>query len=183
MFFMINILVKLDRTLFSLINNLPHPFFLDTFFYFLSFVGYFGAIWIVIIFFLTILKEVKNNKGLSAVILAGFLSLVVIEWIMKQIFRRLRPEFRFPNARVLESQLTKYLTESFSFPSGHATMSFAAAFILAKVHRKFAFIYYLLAILISFSRIYLGKHYPSDVIVGIFIGLAIGYFSLKAVGV
>jgi len=61
-------------------------------------------------------------------------------------------------------------------------IAFAMAYLLSKLG-KFKGVkkwgLYLLAILISFSRIYLGKHYPSDVLAGIVLGILIGILSLK----
>ena len=57
-----------------------------------------------------------------------------------------------------------------SFPSGHAALAFSAAVILNFLYRGKLWILYPLAVLISISRIYIGVHYPSDVIGGILIG-------------
>jgi undecaprenyl-diphosphatase len=65
--------------------------------------------------------------------------------------------------------------QSYSFPSGHAAASFVAAYLLSKKDKKRAWVYYVVALLISFSRIYLGKHYPSDVLAGALIGTLIGW--------
>lgn len=64
---------------------------------------------------------------------------------------------------------------SYAFPSGHATIAFAMAYLLAHNEPRRRWIFYLLAILISFSRIYLGKHYPLDVLIGSVLGLVIGW--------
>ena len=123
-----------------------------------------------------ILEEIKDKKGLLALILSGIITLFLVELGLKNIINRARPEFVIPGIIDIFDK-----TNSYSFPSGHATMAFAAAYILAKKHKKWAFHCYLLAILISFSRIYLGKHYPSDVIVGALLGLFIGFISIKIV--
>ncbi|MBI4991401.1 phosphatase PAP2 family protein, partial [Candidatus Gottesmanbacteria bacterium] len=86
---------------------------------------------------------------------------------------RPRPEFSIEKTIVVFDRRGTY-----SFPSGHTALAFAAAYILAKEHKKWSRWYYLLAFLIAFSRIYLGKHYPSDVLFGIIIGISIGYLSL-----
>ncbi len=65
------------------------------------------------------------------------------------------------------------LPETFSFPSGHATVSFACAAVLAHAVPRLAWPLFVLAALISFSRIYVGVHYPFDVLAGAVLGLAI----------
>lgn len=173
---MIELLLQLDRDLFLFINHLPHNFLLDSFFSLLSFVGYFGAVWFSILILLFIWKEIKERDALWAFLLSSGITLIFSELALKNLIGRLRPEFSIPTALVIFDS-----THSFSFPSGHATIAFAAAYILSVYHRKFAKWYYLFAALISFSRIYLGKHYPSDVLAGAVLGLLIGIMSLKIV--
>jgi undecaprenyl-diphosphatase len=60
-----------------------------------------------------------------------------------------------------------------SFPSGHATSAFAAAGVVAALHPRLRVPVLALAALVALSRVYLGVHYPSDVIVGAALGLAI----------
>ncbi|MBM3275444.1 MAG: phosphatase PAP2 family protein [Candidatus Sericytochromatia bacterium] len=65
--------------------------------------------------------------------------------------------------------------DSKSFPSGHAALSFAWAPVVAYDEPALAIPAYLLAGTITFSRLYLGVHYPSDLVFGAIIGLASGY--------
>lgn len=172
---MIELLLQLDRDLFLFINHLPHNFLFDSFFSLLSFAGYFGAIWFVFLILLLFWGEIKEKKALATLLLAGIFTLAS-EIGLKNLFGRMRPEFRIPEAIVVLDK-----TASLSFPSGHATIAYAAAYILSFYHRKWAKWYYLFAFLISLSRIYLGKHYPSDVVAGILLGCLIGFISVRIV--
>lgn len=59
-----------------------------------------------------------------------------------------------------------------SFPSGHATSAFAAATVLAWCEPRGRVWFYVLAAAIAFSRVYLGVHWPSDVLAGALLGIA-----------
>jgi len=85
---------------------------------------------------------------------------------LKTIIRRSRP---FENMKDIEYHLPPQ--DKFSFPSGHACASFLLATLLLHFYPLFAIPAYVIAILIGFSRIYNGVHYPSDVVAGTIIGI------------
>jgi len=172
--FMLDLFLQQDKALFLFINHLPHNFLFDTFFGFMTLIGYLGAVWVTISIYLYTRNKPKFKRLLKTIIIADLISLVLVEWLLKNIVARPRPLVDIPTAIVPFD-----FYHSFSFPSGHAVMSFAAAFILAHEYKKLKWFFWSLAFLISFSRIYLGKHYPSDVIVGGIIGVLIGIISLK----
>jgi undecaprenyl-diphosphatase len=60
-----------------------------------------------------------------------------------------------------------------SFPSGHASNNFAVAVVLTVFYRRRGWLYFIPATLISYSRIYIGAHYPSDIVVAAIIGAGI----------
>ena len=62
---------------------------------------------------------------------------------------------------------------TFSFPSGHATVAFASATILALAVPRLRWPLFALAALIAFSRVYVGVHYPGDVLAGAVLGVGI----------
>ena len=67
-----------------------------------------------------------------------------------------------------------------SFPSGHAATSFAGATMLSLFFPRLAPVLYGLAIAIAFSRVYVGVHYPVDVIGGAALGTAVGWGVFRA---
>ena len=87
---------------------------------------------------------------------------------LKQWFDRDRPPLSNPDPEPLVD-----LPATYSFPSGHATVSFACATVLALAVPRLRVPLYALATLISFSRVYVGVHYPLDVLAGAALGVAI----------
>jgi membrane-associated phospholipid phosphatase len=70
---------------------------------------------------------------------------------------------------------------TYSFPSGHATVSFACATVLALAVPRLRVPLIVLAVLISFSRVYVGVHYPGDVLAGAVLGIGIA-IALRTLG-
>lgn len=98
----------------------------------------------------------------------------LVEYSMKHAIARLRP------CQVIEGiRLIITCPSSYSMPSGHAISSFAVALPLFYLTQEYIALIWrlyplLLASLIAFSRIYLGVHYPSDVLAGALLGAIIG---------
>jgi undecaprenyl-diphosphatase len=90
---------------------------------------------------------------------AGFLESGLLAFAIKETVRRERP-------------LNK--NDKNSFPSGHSTVAFTLATIVSHQYPKLSVPLYLTAIGTGFSRVYLGKHYPSDVLAGAVLGTLIG---------
>jgi undecaprenyl-diphosphatase len=80
-----------------------------------------------------------------------------------------RPPLRYVHPKALIS-----LPSGSSFPSGHTATSFACATVLSFFVPRAAPVFYLLALAIGFSRIYVGVHWPLDVLGGIVLGVAVG---------
>ena|SRR3990167_3117704 len=167
-------ILNLDRQIFIYINHLPHTPLLNDIFLFFSLVGVYGVIWIILSFILFITDKIKNQKEILTLLLSIFMELFVVELLMKNYFARVRPEYVFKNIIKVLS-----ISSTYSFPSSHAALGFASAYVLAANRRKYQLLFYGLATLIAFSRIYLGKHYPSDVLTGAVIGVVTGWVSVK----
>jgi undecaprenyl-diphosphatase len=91
-----------------------------------------------------------------------------VQWLLKRIIERPRPfEIGLTSAGIA--------ADSSSFPSGHTIMFFAIIPIIGKRFPKLKPLLWMIAILVGFSRIYLGVHYFSDVVAGAFLGYGIGW--------
>ena len=93
----------------------------------------------------------------------------MVSGLLKVELERDRPPVAHPDPEPLVR-----VPATFSFPSGHATVSFACATVLALAVPRLAWPLFALAGLIAFSRVYVGVHYPGDVLVGAILGVAVG---------
>ncbi len=129
-----------------------------------SFLGNAGILWITLAAILLLIPRTRR-EGLDLALCMA-LPWRLTEQIIKNLVARPRPYLTVEGLVNLIAPLNSY-----SFPSGHACFSFAAATALALAFRGrgggWAFIP---AVLIAASRIYLGVHYPSDVLAGAAIG-------------
>ncbi|MBL7159206.1 phosphatase PAP2 family protein [Candidatus Microgenomates bacterium] len=171
------VLLEIDYGIFLFINNLFSNPLLDNLMLFFSKIGNGAMIWLILGLLLVFLKKKKNLQSMITFLWPLFLSLalsyILVSLFLKPVVGRMRPNFVLSGSRILGSVL-----DDFSFPSGHAASSFAAAFVLGKIKKQARLFFYLLALLISFSRIYIGVHYPLDVLVGVILGVIIGKASV-----
>lgn len=115
-----------------------------------------------------------RRRGGVAVLTLGVAILVtdqMIAEVLKPAFDRVRPVFAHPDAVrfLLEKQ-----ARSPSMPSAHAANSFAVAVVLWEFRRSIGWGALVLAILVAYSRPYVGVHYPSDILVGALLGTGVG---------
>ena len=152
-----------DAQLFLFINYFPHTGVTDAVAKFFSLIGSAGLIWFMIGFLLFLKEEKKHHLFFAPIVAAGGVSYVLVEYILKPLFARPRP--------------TPILSD-YSFPSGHATIAFAMAVVLSSYEPKLKWVFYILALCIAFSRIFVGAHYPLDVFGGAILGIIIAWLNL-----
>jgi undecaprenyl-diphosphatase len=97
---------------------------------------------------------------------------------LKDVFDVERPSQRFAFPKPL-----LHTARDPSFPSGHTATSFAAATVLTSFAPRAAPLWFLLALAIGFSRIYVGVHYPLDIVGGAVLGVVVAIALRRLVGV
>jgi undecaprenyl-diphosphatase len=160
---MIEQLLALDTQIFQAINmGMSNPAWDPI----LTFITHLGSpyLWFLIAVSLTFTKYRKTGFVLMAGLLINFFFITVF----KTMIMRPRP-YEVMNANVLDPRTTS------SFPSGHTSTVFTVASILNK-----STLLWLLAVAIGISRIYVGVHYPLDIIAGAIQGILIGRFVMMA---
>lgn len=167
-------LLSSDTQLFFLINHLPHVGFIDSFALFLSGIGEAGLVWFVIGAFLVFNEESKDQRLFIPLGLAGGIAWSISELILKPLVVRLRPSSALDAATVVGGFPLGY-----SFPSTHAALAFALAVVLAYKEPKWKSALFTLAFGIALSRVYLGHHYPIDVIAGGVFGWGVGMLVIR----
>jgi undecaprenyl-diphosphatase len=157
----------LDARLFLAINHLPHNRWLNGFFYFFTVTFKAGLGWYVMMALATIFKPRKGIRAIRNIVLPLSVASTLVEFPVKAFFRRRRPFIDFVNSTVIGKK-----PGSWSFPSGHSASSFAGAWLLSREFPRQRPLFFLLAATVAFSRIYLGDHYPGDVLSGSLSGVA-----------
>ncbi len=107
--------------------------------------------------------------------------ILLVSSFLKHLVLRLRP---FEVIEGIQNLTTNSVMDQYSFPSSHSAFAFFIAFYLSEVigvSGKYKWMLYGLAALVALSRVYLGVHYLSDVVVGSFVGLLAGFVAYKIV--
>jgi undecaprenyl-diphosphatase len=137
------------------------------------------------LFLLYVLYKKLKRKELIIALLTIAIMITISDQLAvlfkNTLVQRLRP-FNEPG---LVGLVSKVGTSggTYGFYSGHASSAFALAFfmwlLLKRSHKKLAFFMVIWAVFVAYSRVYLGVHYPGDVLMGAFMGSLIGYMCFE----
>ena len=170
---------QIDQQLFMLINSHNSPFW-DNVMYFLSMKLVWAPLYLVILIYLGSKYRRKFTLILLVIIIAIILS-DQISVLIKNSVDRLRP-CHDPALQGLIHLVNGQCGSIYGFVSSHAANAFNVAFLsLMFIKKRWYSVSILIwAVLISYSRIYLGVHYPADVFFGAILGSLIGWVMYKA---
>jgi len=166
--------LQFERNLFFSMNG-SNSTFLDNFFYVCTYP------WTWLIFylcFLWVFTYKKNWKEIVCTLIAIGLVILLCDRIssdfFKPVFHRLRPTHH-PDFMNHVKTVFNYRGGNYGFISGHAANSFGLATFFALIFRNkfFTWTIFIYALLISYSRIYIGVHFVSDVVAGAVVGMLI----------
>jgi len=158
---------------FSFLYAIPRSSLLDAFFLGVTKIaGSYGQLWVAIALLLLIFKRTRR-AGIS--LLIAYVGVFLLgQYVLKTLISRPRPcqiDTAFP---LLVSR-----PSSSSFPSTHSAWAFGGATAIFLRHKKAGIATYVVAVLIGFSRLYLFLHFPTDVLFGAGMGVALGFAADK----
>lgn len=161
-----------ERFLLFLQESVRNPI-LDRIMQFITSLGDAGFLAILVCIVLLCIK--KYRRAGAAASLSLILDFIVVNLVLKNLVARTRPY------DILEELiLITRRPSDLSFPSGHAGACFAVASVLFLcLPRRFGIPAVVTAALISFSRLYVGAHYPTDVLGGMVIGCVTGWIACR----
>jgi len=140
-----------------------------------TYLGSGGFIWILLAVLLLSSARSRKNGFIMALSLLG--CLLIGNIILKPLIGRIRP----CDVNTAVDLIIKRPLDA-SFPSGHAMSSFAGAMCIMFYSVKYGIGAMIMAVIISFSRLYLYVHYPTDILAGAILGILIALLSKKIVG-
>ena len=154
---------KIDKTVIRHITKIQNPMFSKLLIP-LTKVGSLGVIWLLIALPMLFFKEFRHVgvRIFIVVFLTGFVG----EGIIKHLARRKRP-----SKYIEEKDMLIRKPSTYSFPSGHTSASVSSAMIISRSYPQLTIPVFLLAFLVSFSRLYFKVHYPSDILAGAALGV------------
>ena len=160
-----NIIQNADISILLYIQEHIRKEWMNGFWKAITFLGEGGWFWILLAVILLLMKKTRK-VGAAAAIALAIGALITNVWL-KNMVARVRPYDTYSALILLASK-----PKDWSFPSGHTCASFASAFVYFRLlPKKYGIPAIILACMIAFSRLYLGVHYPTDVLAGLLVGL------------
>jgi undecaprenyl-diphosphatase len=151
-------LLPMDYYLFKIINDFAGQFI------WLDIAMIFSASWLIYLLAVAPLL-LRDRLKASILTLSSIIVAYGVNLLISLMYLRQRPFVDHPANLLIPQETSK------SFPSDHTAISFAIATSIFLINRKAGIAAYIVAVIISFSRIYVGVHYPADIFGGIVVGM------------
>jgi undecaprenyl-diphosphatase len=159
-------IIQIDTSLFYILNNKATNVVFDFLMPILTNLDYWKIPLAMIVVLLAIFGKRKGRVAVVLLVLGVALSDQICNTVVKPLVGRIRPCNVLENVRLLVNG-----TKSLSFPSSHATNIFTGTLILSSIYRRLKIPLIIIATLVAYSRIYVGVHYPLDVLIGSLLGI------------
>lgn len=179
---MLENLVQLDKRLFVFLNGLGSENY-DGLWLFITKQTHWTPVFLFVFYLLY--KKIGGKNLLVVLISIAVLITFTDQFtnLVKYLVQRLRP----CNDPQIKSVIRIVKTsDTFSFFSGHAANSMASTvfiFSILRKHYKYAFLLFLFPLIFAYSRIYLGLHFPGDILTGYVVGIIFGFFLYRLYGI
>nr|WP_320118179.1 phosphatase PAP2 family protein [uncultured Marinifilum sp.] len=168
-------LIQLDKDLLIWLNSFNSPFWDVVMMFFTR-----KEFWIPL--YLLVLYQIYKFKGKEALwwILGAFVLVFLCDQISTQLFKNVFERFRpshDPSLKGVVNLVSGYTGGKYGFVSSHATNTFGFALFTSLLfkNRLYSFFVFSWSLLVIYTRIYLGVHFPGDVMGGMILGLLLGY--------
>ncbi len=145
-------------------------------------VSFLAFFWVVLTFIAITTHPTITQKFVAAVLIVCVLHFGITEGIIKHFMTRFFPKRKRPY--VAYPDLIKSVGKKFSdssFPSSHMATTVAMLVVIVSFYPSLFILSVLMIVLMAFSRLHNGMHYPSDVLVGIILGFGYGWLAIEVV--
>ena len=158
-----------DITTFFLLNRSLKCRASDSLMFRITYLG--GAVWSISLSLFLLLNKNSfwHNAGVHLA------TSLLISHLVVQVCKRSLPRTR-PYQVLPDVHTGPKLHQDASFPSGHSTAAFCAATVFSNILPELAVLFFIFALLVAVSRVYLGLHYPSDITAGAVLGVVSALF-------
>ena len=165
----------MDYFLFQQINNLAEQWeYLDVISIF--FAKYSGYVLILAL----LLFSARNYKKYWPIVAMAFSAAIVSRFVIAEIIRFFWPRLR----PFVENQANLIISQSSaepSFPSGHASFYFTISAVVYFYNKKLGIIFFAVSVFMGLARIFVGVHWPSDILAGALIGVFSGWLTVRII--
>lgn len=173
-------LLALDKDLLLFLNGL-HADWLDPVMFYITKTFFWLPLYLFLIFLIVKQEKKESYFALIGVVIMILMTDQITSGFMKPFFARLRPS-QEPSLAGILHLVNNYKGGMYGFASGHAANTFAVAIfcqLLLSERYRYIWLLFIWATVMTYTRIYLGVHYPGDILVGAAIGLTCGWIAFR----